>query len=327
MLRRDGEPNFRFSVRSSVQRSGPPVKKSCRILTEYRRALVVFLDTCALQVCTVRSRAKVGAVSQVVRIVLLETMHVHSHLVSISFAVVPVMLPKNSLSKAFSFDTQQYDFFSYAQNATICDDGTICMNPGNRTCCAQGKGKREVHYNNNAAMPTGVAQLDHYYANGDYRGTAALRTTLPPASQNALANKTGTALPATTTGPPSSLDSSSNRSSNNYSRGIRAGVGAGIGASLGTMLIVLLVIWYRRRRPNLAGGSSSTIGNLAKRSELGCEWVGEMDAGPPPPLKEMDENCKSGKTLVQEMPGLIWQEIQTSPTPNISVKHKAVNSP
>lgn len=239
------------------------------------------------------------------------------------------MSPKNCSSKAFSFDTQQYNFFSYSQNATICDDGTICMNPGNMSCCAQGKGKWEVHYNNNAAMPTGVAQLDRYYENGDYRGTAALRTTLPPASQTSLAKETGIALLTTTVGLPSSLDSSSSLSSHNYSQGIRAGVGAGIGASLGTMLIVLFVFlcWYRRRRCNLVGGSSSATANFAKRSELECEWVGEMDAGPPPPLKEMGENCKSDKTLVQEMPGFVWQEIQTSPTPNISVKHKAVNSP
>ncbi|KAL9609750.1 MAG: hypothetical protein Q9167_005506 [Letrouitia subvulpina] len=253
-------------------------------------------------------------------------MHVHSHLVSLSVAVVLVILPKNSIFKAFSFDTQQYDFFSYAQNATICDDGTVCMNPSNRTCCAQGKGKQEVHYNNNAAMPTGVAQLDRYYANGDYRGTAALQTTLPPVSQTGLANKTRAAFPTTTTSLSSSSNASSDLSSNNYSHGIRAGIGAGIGASLGMMLIALLVflVWYRRRRRNLADGSSSTTGNLVKCSELGCDWVGEMDAGPPPPLKEMDENCKSDKTLVQEMPGLVWQEIQTSPTPNISVKHKAV---
>lgn len=88
LLRCDGEPNFRFSVRSSVQRTDPPVKISCTILTDYRRAHVVSLVTCASQVCTVRSRGQVGAVSQVVRIVLLETMHVHSHLVSVLVAVV-----------------------------------------------------------------------------------------------------------------------------------------------------------------------------------------------------------------------------------------------
>ena len=187
------------------------------------------------------------------------------------------------------------------------------MHRGNESCCAQGRGKREIHFNNNAAMPTGVAQLSSYYAIGDYRGTASIRLAPPPASQTAVANPSQTTLvraPTATIGSGSiPMTSQSTPRSRDFSQGIRVGVGAGVGASLAIVSVALILcfIWNRRREQHRAIVFVTENGDTAKRSELGSDWVGEMDAGlpPPPPLKEIDDIRGSKSSCrVQEMPAV-----------------------
>ena len=217
----------------------------------------------------------------------------------------------------FTTDTQQYDFFSYSQNTTMCNDGTVCMNPGNNSCCDQGNGKHEIHYYNNAAIPTGVAQLNFYYANGDYGGTSGVRSVHPPASVTLSGTNSGATPPlATTTGivPVSSSTTAPNRQSKKYVQGVRVGIGVGIGASLGTILIalILFLIWRRHKKRIPAVRRMAGDGKLSKRSEPESDWLREMDT--PRPLKHIYH--------VQEMPAMMLPEMQTL-TPTISREDEA----
>lgn len=150
--------------------------------------------------------------------------------------------------------------FTYANNATICQDSTVCPNPGNQTCCSSGAGKREILFHYGDYMPTAAKDLSSFYARAGY--TLPSSTTLssgatvsisPTWTGSSINRVLTSATSASRNGSISSKQSTSpdNPTSNSASSGLsssaKAGVGIGIGIGLGIALLFCVSIVFLRR--------------------------------------------------------------------------------
>ena len=166
--------------------------------------------------------------------------------------------------------------FSYANNVTICDDGTVCPNLKNETCCNKHQGRTEINYHNRARLPESVTGLASYYsqagytipgssASGSVKVHAAQATSVPKSaaqSSVSVSSTSSTSVQATMTSSysPSSTKQtlSPTPSSSDLSTGAKAGIGVGVGVVALICATVAFVFYIRRpgRNSNAQGGPS-----------------------------------------------------------------------
>lgn len=152
--------------------------------------------------------------------------------------------------------------FSYANNVTICDDGTLCPNPNNETCCKKHQGRTELNYHNRARLPESVTGLASYYAQAGYTIPGASAT--PSVELHAARSSPVPTSAAHSSSPPSSTGSGNASStpaspaakqslnplpsSSGLSAGAKAGMGVGIGVAAMICATVAFIFYLRRRK-------------------------------------------------------------------------------
>ena len=129
------------------------------------------------------------------------------------------------------------DQFSYADNTTICQDGTVCPHIGNDTCCHSRAGKKEILYHYAYPFPQIVNQLGSYYSLAGYG---------PPSSAT---SSTSPALTGSPSAGSALRPGSSNSASSAWSSSAKfvIGVGSGLGIALVACLAITFVRCSRKR--------------------------------------------------------------------------------
>lgn len=150
-----------------------------------------------------------------------------------------------------------FDHFDYSLNTTTCPDQTICPSDDPR-CCSQNRGKIEIQFHYNAAIPSARSDLFSYYSAASYT-TINLATTSQPSTLSAIVVLTNS---ATTSTKPSTPTGSSGLapSSKQSSKGIQPGVGAAIGIVIALCLsLPLVIIIYSRHCSRRRNGNDPEI--------------------------------------------------------------------
>lgn len=151
--------------------------------------------------------------------------------------------------------------FSYTNNVTICDDGTVCPNPNNQTCCTKHQGRTELNYHNLARLPESVTGLASYYSQAGYTipGSSATASVKAHAAQSSSVPTSATQLStslSTLTQPSAAATSphdsakqtlSPAPSSSGLSTGAKAGIGVGVAVAAMICATVAFAFWIRRR--------------------------------------------------------------------------------
>ena len=153
--------------------------------------------------------------------------------------------------------------FSYANNVTICDDGTVCPNPNNQTCCTKHQGRTELNYQNPARLPESVTGLASYYSQAGYTipGSSATASVKLHAAQSSSvptsATQSSTSSSSTPTQPSAAATSSHTSakqtlspapSSSGLSTGAKAGIGVGVAVAAMICATAAFIFWIRRRK-------------------------------------------------------------------------------
>lgn len=165
--------------------------------------------------------------------------------------------------------------FSYENNVTICDDGTVCPNPKNETCCKKHQGRSELNYHNRATLPESVTGLASYYAQAGYTipGASAIPSVKVHAAQSSSV-PTSASLPSTSpsstgsgsasptsTLPAEKQDPNPLHSSSGLSAGAKAGVGVGIGVAAMICATITFIFYLRRRKHQKSEALNASSGD------------------------------------------------------------------
>ena len=157
--------------------------------------------------------------------------------------------------------------FSYANNVTICDDGTVCPNPNNETCCTKHKGRTETNYHNQARLPESVTGLASYYAQAGYTIPGASTTPLVEVHAAQSSSVPSSATQSSTSSLSSSVVKTTQQSasvttstaaeqtlissvstSSGLSAGAKAGIGVGVGVAAMICATIAFVFYTRQRK-------------------------------------------------------------------------------
>ncbi|MCJ1423085.1 hypothetical protein MMC29_000966 [Sticta canariensis] len=171
--------------------------------------------------------------------------------------------------------------FSYDQNTTFCQDGTVCPNTGNTTCCRAGAGKKEILFHYISPLPTIVKDLTSFYSLAGYSlpssttsSSGATVSTSPTSTASASASSLSrpeSSSPQQFSSPSSSSNPKPNSADPGLSSSAKAGIG--IGVSLGALLVGLAILVLRRRRRR------NMPADLLDPPPPASHWPGSIAAG------------------------------------------------
>lgn len=141
-----------------------------------------------------------------------------------------------------SLDNADGNFhFDFNQNTTNCGDRTYCPNAGNKDCCANKKGIREVTYHNNAVIPDSADALPKYYPSGSYQ--------IPTSTTSSSQATSASSGRGTLASGKSRTASAKEGKKPGLAASAKIGIGSGGGAAaLGLMAFLFFLIRWRRSR-------------------------------------------------------------------------------
>ena len=144
-----------------------------------------------------------------------------------------------------------FDHFDYKLNTTTCPDQTICPSD-DPMCCSQHRGKIEIEFHNNAAIPSAKSALVSYYSAASYT-SINLATTSQTSARSAtiiLTNSTTTSTKPTTPTDSSGLAPSSKQSNKTIQPRVGVVIGIVIALCLSLPLVIILYSRHCSRRRN-----------------------------------------------------------------------------